>query len=686
MKRATIHTVLLTAALVNLCAIGSSHAGQLRAWGSDRDGQVTGVPAGTDYVAVAAGDAHGLALRSDGTIVAWGQNDNGECDVPAGTYKAIGAGADFSLAIRTDGSIAAWGDDGRKQITSVPAGNDFVAVDGGEFFAVALKADGSIVAWGYDRWGQVSDVPAGTGFKSVVAGDDHAVALWSDGSLVSWGYWAAVEGTPTSGRFTAIGAGGTFGVALKDDGSIVWWGDDPYGYHFDVVPTGAEYIAVSAGYLHGLALKRDGSVVGWGAGVDVSGHPKWGQAMAPAGNDYTALAGGLYFSLALTGKTDPQDPQDPQDPNDPTDPVDPVVLADDFNDNRLSDSWKLSGDDLLNCRLEETNERLELATTSAAVGTSVYCMSDKWQIDPAGDFSFKVDYHYSLISEKDGRLFLGITPDANDVETRYIKLGVGCDREYPYLWFESIDGRNMQMDFSGRRQDDGVLYVSYNAARDELYLGSNGYGSEDAWAVIPDVLQTSWRGEPLVVVLGGAADGAEVKSGDAWLDNFVMETGVISRPSVGSISEVYRFWSPILKRHFYTINVAERDLLIAEHSQAWTYEGPVYKAASSAFQAGLKPVYRFWSPVAQTHFYTISEDEKNYLVDKYSEVWSFEAVAFYAYPEGAQPADSVPVYRFWNAVDSTHFYTVDPSERDTLIREYPGVYLYEGAVFYAYRL
>lgn len=683
MKRATIYTVLLTAALVNLYAIGSSHAGQLRAWGLDRDGQVTGVPAGTDYVAVAAGDAHGLALRSDGTVVAWGQNDNGECNVPAGTYKAIGAGADFSLAIRSDGSIAAWGYDGQKQVSNVPAGNDFVSVDGGEFFAVALKADGSIVAWGYDRWGQVSGVPAGTGFKSVVAGDDHAVALWSDGSLVSWGYWAAVDGTPTSGRFTAIGAGGTFGVALKDDGSLVWWGDDPYGYDFDVVPTGAEYIAVSAGYLHGLALKRDGSVVGWGAGVDAAGHPDWGQAMPPAGNDYTALAGGLYFSAALTGKTEPQDPEDP---NDPIDPVDPVVFGDDFNDDRLSDSWKLAGADQLNCRLGETNQRLEMTATSAAAGTSVYCLGDTWQIDPTGDFSFKVDYHYSLVSEKDARLFVGITPDANDVETRYIRLGVGCDRQYPYLWFESIDGKNMQMDFAGRRENDGVLYVSYNAAKDELYLSSNGYGSEDAWAVIPDVLHTSWGGEPLVVVLGGAAAGMEVNSGDAWLDNFVMETGAVSRPSLDSVSEVYRFWSPILKRHFYTISLTERDVLIAEQAQSWTYEGPVYKAAASAFQTGLKPVYRFWSPVAQTHFYTISEAEKDFLIEKYSEVWSFEAVAFYAYPEGAQPVDSVPVFRFWNAVDSTHFYTVDPSERDTLIREYPGVYLFEGAVFYAYRL
>ncbi|MEN6575860.1 MAG: hypothetical protein ABFD90_05905 [Phycisphaerales bacterium] len=187
MKWPTIHHVLVAAVLVSLCAVGLSQAGELRAWGLDGDGQVTGVPSGGDYIAVAAGDAHGLALRSDGIVVAWGRDGDGQCDVPVGTYRAIGAGADFSLAIRSDGSIAAWGYDGGRQVSDVPQGNDFVAVDGGEFFAVALKSDGSIVAWGNDRWGQVSDVPSGADFTAVVAGDDHAVALRSDGSLVAWG-------------------------------------------------------------------------------------------------------------------------------------------------------------------------------------------------------------------------------------------------------------------------------------------------------------------------------------------------------------------------------------------------------------------------------------------------------------------------------------------------------------------
>lgn len=690
MKWATIRKVLSAAALVNICAIGALHAGQLRTWGLDRDGQVTRTPAGTDFVAIAAGDAHGLALRADGVVVAWGQNDDGECDVPAGTYKAIGAGADFSLAIRTDGSIAAWGDNGQRQISGVPAGYDFVAVDGGERFAVALKADGSIVAWGNNRWGQVSDVPAGSGFRAVMAGDAHAVALRADGSLVSWGYWAAAEGMPTSGTFTAIGAGGSFSVALKDDGSIVWWGEDPYGYDFSRIPTDAGYVALSAGYLHGLALKRDGSAVGWGAGSSASGHPDWGQALPPAGNDYTAVACGLYFSLALTGKIDPTEPNDPTDPNDPADPNDPTnsaAFADDFDDNRLSDSWELQGEDLLNCWLEEANQRLEVMTTSKTQGTSTYCLGNGWRIDPTSDFSFKVDYHYSLVTDRGGWVFLGLAPDGNDLNTRYAKIGVGCDRQYPYVWFESIDGKNLQMDFNSRRQDDGVLYVSYDVAKDELYLSSLGYGSESAWAVVGGVLGASWGGRPLIVFLGGGSNGLEIRSGDAWLDNFAVETGGPSKPPADPISEVYRFWSPLISRHFYTIDLAERDTLIGDFSEVWTYEGPVFKAATAAFRAGLKPVYRFWSPIGQSHFFTIDEAEKDFLFASYPpDVWAFEGVAFYAWPEGSQPAEAVPVYRFWKSTDSSHFYTVDPAVRDKMIKEQAGTYVYEGAAFYVYRL
>jgi len=673
MKWPTIHHVLVAAVLGSLCAAGLSQAGELRAWGLDDDDQVTGIPAGDHYIAIAAGDAHGLALRSDGVVVAWGRNDDGQCDVPAGGYRAIGAGADFSLAVRSDGSIAAWGYDGGGQVSRVPQGNDFVAVDGGEFFAVALKSDGSVVAWGNDRWGQVSGVPTGTDFTAVVAGDDHAVALRSDVSLAAWGYWAAIERPPTTGAFTAIAAGGTFSVALRDDGSIVWWGEDPHDYDLDLVPRGEDFVAVAAGYLHALALRRDGTVVAWGAGADASGHPNWGQAMPPDGNDFEAVAGGLYFSLAVAaGKGS-------DEPNDAT------IVSDDFDDNRLSDLWSLSGDDSTNCMLVEQNQRLELIATSKAMGATAYYIGTSWQLDPVEDFSFRVDYHYSGVTAEGGMVFFGITPDANSPGGRYIRTGVGCEAQSPYLWYETSAGSRSQFRSIARRQDDGVLYVSYDAALDRLYLSDIGYGGENAAMTATGVLGNSWNGAPVTVFLGGGASALELTSGKAWLDNFAVETGTLSEDVVvRSFNDVYRFWSPVMLQHFYTIDEAERDAVIKDFAEVWTYEGPVFKAATTAFESGLSPVYRFWSLRGQGHFYTIDEAEKDELIERGSDVWSYEGMVFYAYPERSEPADAKAVYRFVKVTDGSYFYTIDETERDWLLKEHSDVYTYEGVAYYAY--
>ena len=71
------------------------------------------MPAGlTGVIAIAAGYAHSLALKSDGTVVAWGSNDYGQSNVPAGLtgVTAIAGGYGHSLALKSDGTVVAWGD------------------------------------------------------------------------------------------------------------------------------------------------------------------------------------------------------------------------------------------------------------------------------------------------------------------------------------------------------------------------------------------------------------------------------------------------------------------------------------------------------------------------------------------------------------------------------------------------
>jgi predicted outer membrane repeat protein len=145
---------------------------------------------------------------------------------------------------------------------------------------------------------------------------------------------------------------------------------------------------------------------------------------------------------------------------------------------------------------------------------------------------------------------------------------------------------------------------------------------------------------------------------------------------------VFRFWSPVSGRHFYTSGVGERDKLINNYTNVWTFEGTAFYACSAQSAENLLPVYRFWS--GQSHFYTIDEAEKEKVVTQYSKVWTLEGVAFYAYPDGSELPGTRAVYRFWNRTNNTHFYTMSEAEANKLITQYAGVFAYEGVAFYAY--
>ncbi|MBN1509933.1 MAG: hypothetical protein JW955_24010 [Sedimentisphaerales bacterium] len=156
------------------------------------------------------------------------------------------------------------------------------------------------------------------------------------------------------------------------------------------------------------------------------------------------------------------------------------------------------------------------------------------------------------------------------------------------------------------------------------------------------------------------------------------EDQTVAEPDVN----VYRFWSPVLSGHFYTVSEEERDMLISQYPDVWTHEGSAYLAFSTAANASLRPIYRFWS--GHSHFYTISEQEKDMLIRDFPNVWTFEGIAFYAYPEGLQPSSTHPVYRFWSDTLSKHFYTISEQEKQMILDQYSHVWQLEGVAWYAH--
>ena len=176
-------------------------------------------------------------------------------------YIAISAGWSHSLALKSDGSIVGWGDN-RWGMADPPDGNDFVAIAAGTYYSLALKSDGSILGWGSGVHGEKYP-PDGNDFVAIAAGSSHCLALKSDGSIVGWGDndWGQAR-PPPGNNFVAIAAGFSHGLALKTNGSIVGWGSNDSGQARP--PTGNDFVAIAAGYSHSLALNSDGSIVGWG--------------------------------------------------------------------------------------------------------------------------------------------------------------------------------------------------------------------------------------------------------------------------------------------------------------------------------------------------------------------------------------------------------------------------------------
>ncbi len=288
-----------------LTALGAAQAqvGKPFAWGGNATGQLgdgtfnyrftpdmvlnlTGVVqvASGGYYSYASAGGHSLALKSDGTVWAWGNGSWGQ--LGDGTIEAggksvpvqalnltgvvhIAAGGLHSLAVKFDGTVWAWGlndygalGDGtatnRKAPVQVSGITGVVQVAAGAAHSLALKSDGTVWAWGLNNYGQLGDgsdpaikdrsvtpvkVSGLTGVVQVASeGLYHSLALKSDGTVWAWGwneYKQLGDGTITS-RVVPVKVSGITGVvqvaggqyhslALKSDGTVWAWGHNPFG-------------------------------------------------------------------------------------------------------------------------------------------------------------------------------------------------------------------------------------------------------------------------------------------------------------------------------------------------------------------------------------------------------------------------------------------------------------------------
>ena len=371
---------------------------QSEAWGYNNDGELgNGMTTDSDIpvhvntlsalTAIAGGDYHSLALRSDGTVWTWGENAYGELGNdtlsgsdtpvqvlgPGGSGHLTGivaiAGIGFhSLALRSDGTVWAWGDNGYGQLgngtttnseTPVqvvgPGGSGYltgiVAIAGGLYHSLALRSDGTVWTWGYNYYGAPTNSetpvqvvgPGGSGFLTgivaVAGGSTDSLALRNDGTVWAWGYneygelgngTFTTSGTPVqvvgpggSGYLTgivAIAGGSVHSLAVRSDGTVWAWGYNEYGQLGNgalttsdtpvqvLGPGGSGYltgmVAVAGAVYHSLALRSDGTVWAWGNNAyGELGNGTFAESETPVQvsglSGVVAIAGGDYHSLAL---------------------------------------------------------------------------------------------------------------------------------------------------------------------------------------------------------------------------------------------------------------------------------------------------------------------------------------------------------------------------------------------------
>ena len=287
-------SVLLLLAFIPVSFAGTP--GTAEAWGQNDFGQCNVPAPNSGFAQVAAGYEHSLGLKSDGTVVAWGDNIVGQCNVPAPNsgFAQVAAGYNHSLGLKSDGTVVAWGDNGYGQC-NVPAPNsDFVQVSGGGYHSLGLKSDGTVVAWGRNSDGQCIVPAPNSGFAQVSGGGHHSLGLKSDGTVVAWGenYFGQCNVPAPNSGFAQVSGGGYHSLGLKSDGTVVAWGYNDFG-QCNVPAPDSGFVQVSGGAEYSLGLKSDGTVVAWGDNT-------YGQCNVPAPNSgFVQVSGGGYHSLSI---------------------------------------------------------------------------------------------------------------------------------------------------------------------------------------------------------------------------------------------------------------------------------------------------------------------------------------------------------------------------------------------------
>ena len=357
----------------NYFSCGIKDYGALWCWGRNGDGQLglgntssQSLPAVNDiertWKQVATGSEHACAIEPDGSLWCWGRNAQGQLGLGAESSQdereplRVGSDNDWlfvdahyhnSCAIKNDGSLWCWGQNNEGQVgqgtseglvvapARVGEDSDWSLVRAGQH-ACGLKQNGSLSCWGRNAEGQVGDgttqeaqlpiwVAQDEVFSALATGGRSSCAVAKDGGLWCWGRnhrgQVALEvgdSVLTPQRFgsdsdwQSVGLGNVHACGQKTDGSVYCWGSNESGRLGSGEPAecasprdvNLSYSSYSFHSAHACAVASDAALWCWGEG-------NWGQlggaskqhqrlpTLADSAKDWAAVATGRFHSCGL---------------------------------------------------------------------------------------------------------------------------------------------------------------------------------------------------------------------------------------------------------------------------------------------------------------------------------------------------------------------------------------------------
>jgi alpha-tubulin suppressor-like RCC1 family protein len=277
-----------------------------------------------EFKQISLGNANAIGIKHDGTLWGWGNNnvsqlgdgtttertapvqigsDTNWATVACGTYSIGG----HSIAIKTTGTLWAWGGNGSGQLgdgstttrtTPVQIGSDtnWATVACGERHTMAIKTTGTMWAWGRNTNGQLGDgtstqqtapvqIGSDTNWASVRCGELYSIAIKTTGTIWGWGLNNFGQNGTTSNRtapfqigsdtnWASVSCGSAYTMAIKTTGTLWGWGYNSYGQLGDGTATqqitpvqigsDTNWAKVAAGVIHTMAIKTTGTLYAWG--------------------------------------------------------------------------------------------------------------------------------------------------------------------------------------------------------------------------------------------------------------------------------------------------------------------------------------------------------------------------------------------------------------------------------------